>query len=677
MRTSATSTATDCPTSSSGGDVYFNHLVAGVPTFDKGNSAATPVPIAGGTPAAVSVSQIDDIESDLAEKSPLVDTVRRWVAPYGGAISIDAPVTLSPANGTSTDGVRVAIQQNITEVSSATLLMTGATAFSSTITRSVGAGDRIFFRVGSIGDGANDEVTWAPKITYTAITDVGDIATVPADVNGLSQKVFDAKSDFTLSGRPGSKIMMPLEGTVRFAATISKSKVTTDDLTLVLRHNDVAVPSSAVTIPASFVGDTPVSIDFNVAAPVLPTEANPNVTPSFDSVTAHLAVDSPIDLSTISWNPTLRYTAAVDAEGNPVEVTDPNGDPAHKMSIPPEIEQYPRRAPGGVSRPWESGAADTYDARVTFSRGTDTPAGTAIVSVKRRNTLNNQLITQQAVSIPAGSGSHLAVLNLNVGIANGGNYWFDVTIRDPAVSDKVTLASFVLRPDGATDATKDVTVPATLHWMGRQGIFPLAYRGWAVAGLQRQRRGGDDADRGDSVRHPDEQPADPDRQADRLRRHRFRPTYAPDRAYVYNPAVVSQTIPGLPAPIAAPAWKGSRDNLAVTAERVRSSRLGSRLRDARQHERRQWARRHAGRHHVAQRRAGVRSRPPRRLVRRLTELRARRLRGHERRRLPGHHQRPASVHVHDAARRPGGHDEEPGQSRRDEPGSDVRGHRRI
>jgi hypothetical protein len=43
------------------GDVYFNHLVNGVPTFDKGNSAATPVPIAGGTPAAVSVTQIDDI----------------------------------------------------------------------------------------------------------------------------------------------------------------------------------------------------------------------------------------------------------------------------------------------------------------------------------------------------------------------------------------------------------------------------------------------------------------------------------------------------------------------------------------------------------------------------------------------------------------------------------------
>ena len=370
---------------------------------------------------------------------------------------------------------------------------------------------------------------------------------MPADVNGLSQKVFDAKSDFTLSGRPGSKIMMRLRG---------DRSLRGDDLQEQGHHRRPdARPAPQRRRRAELRrddpglvrrGPSPVSIDFNVAAPVLPTEANPNVTPSFDSVTAHLAVDSPIDLSAISWNPTLRYTAAVDADGDPVDVTDPNGDPTQDEGTPGDRAV----SAAGARRRFpavESGAADTYDARVTFNRGTDTPAGTAIVSIKRRNTPNNQLIAQQAVSIPAGSGSHLAVLNLNVGIANGGNYWFDVTIRDPAVSDKVTLASFVLRPDGATDATKDVTAPATLHWMGRQGIFPLAYRGWAVAGYNGN--GAAATTRIDETAFdiqtnnlPDEidEPSgfdDPD----------FDPP-TPDRAYIFLPAVVSQTIPGLPAP---------------------------------------------------------------------------------------------------------------------------------
>ena len=49
----------------------------------------------------------------------------------------------------------------------------------------------------------------------------------------------------------------------------------------------------------------------------------------------------------------------------------------------------------------------------------------------------------------------------------------------PTSPTRPSLTGFTL-----TDGTpaNDIDVPATLHWTGRQGIFPLAYRGWAVAG---------------------------------------------------------------------------------------------------------------------------------------------------------------------------------------------------
>ena len=253
----------------SSGNVYFNHLASGIPTFVLGDSSATAVPIAGGTPAAVAVPELAATETQLAEKSPLVDTVRRWVAPFAGTISINAPVTLQPVGGSSVDGVRVAIQHNTTEVAAGNLLTTGATAFATAISRSVNAGDRIYFRVGSINDGSNDQVAWAPTVTYTAITGAADITTVPLDQNGLSQKVYSATADFTLAGRPSSKVLMPLTGTVRFQATVHKTKVTTDDLNLTLKHNSSAVAGSAINIPANFVGDQVLDISFNVARPII------------------------------------------------------------------------------------------------------------------------------------------------------------------------------------------------------------------------------------------------------------------------------------------------------------------------------------------------------------------------------------------------------------------------
>ncbi len=363
----------------SGGNVWFNHLDgSGVPTFETG-SGNTPVPI-DDTPATTATpAQVTDIQQQLATQNPLVDTVRRWTAPFGGTVTIDAPVTLDPAStavGTD-DGVRVAIQHGGTEVVAANLLTKGSQAFTSPISATVAAGDRIYFRAGSVNDGANDEVAWSPTITYTAIDGVADITTVPADVNGLSQTTYVATNDFTLSGRPDTLVFMPFKGTVHFSATINK-QATSDDVTVALLHNGVPVSVAGGVLTAGSAATTTVSADFDVAAPVQPTD--PDVKGTQDSVTVKLLSDTPIDLHAIGWNPTIAYTAAFEKDG-----TTPKDLVAHPLTfdMTPEIEQYPHSSSATISTPWRTGTATTAT-RTSPSRARSTRRAARRSSASRR-----------------------------------------------------------------------------------------------------------------------------------------------------------------------------------------------------------------------------------------------------------------------------------------------------
>ncbi|HSB85974.1 MAG TPA: SpvB/TcaC N-terminal domain-containing protein, partial [Ilumatobacteraceae bacterium] len=553
----------------SGGTVWFNHLDAnGVPTFVEGDSSDTPVPI-DDTGATVDLPQdVQDIQDQLEAANPLVDTVRRWTAPFSGRISINAPVTLNPLSGSSHDGVRVAIQHDGNEIVAGNLLNTGSQAFTSPIGEDVTAGDDIYFRVGSVNDGANDDVDWSPTITYTKIEGVADadVPNLPTDVNGLSQITYVAADDFTLSGRPDTLVFMPFQGTVHFSATIGKL-ATTDDVKVVLTHN--GVPTTLATLTAASAGQTVVSADVNVAAPVPPPDAN---TPgSQDSLSVKLVSDTPIDLHAIDWNPAIAYTSGVDRDGNPLP--DPS---AINFDMTPEIEQYPNSSPHSVSMPWSTGTATTRDAHLTFAPNAASPSGAAIVTVKTRN----GVVARAPVTVPA-SPLGLPVsadADLNVALQANTDYWFDVTIRDPNLSDKVqSLTAFTL-----TDGTpaNDIGVPATLHWTGRQGIFPLAYRGWAVAGYNAEpttlqpNRPNEALLEDDFVIDIDEnnqptQPADPGwgdiGSADPSQ----------DTSFAYLPAVQSVTIPGQPKPVDTPVWVGNRANLAASAAVMRSSRLGA------------------------------------------------------------------------------------------------------
>ena len=109
------------------GLVLFNHLDAnGRPVFTA-NSNDTPVPIGRSTVNANGM--IPDYSAryeQLINENPLLDSVRRWVAPYDGTISISGGVQLvdttqerATNNYTTADGVRVAIQHEASELWSA------------------------------------------------------------------------------------------------------------------------------------------------------------------------------------------------------------------------------------------------------------------------------------------------------------------------------------------------------------------------------------------------------------------------------------------------------------------------------------------------------------------------------------------------------------------------------
>src|SRR5262249_23746797 len=232
----------------SGGQVLFGFVnAAGVPTFSA-NSADTPVPV--GTGAIDATNLLADASAQQAERAqqfPLLDTLRRWVAPFDGTISINAPVPLiqdtSPARAqyTGADGVRVAIQLEGSELWFSTI---GPNDFDVKAPTGVAAvpvlrGQRLYFRVQSVFDGAFDQVAWDPQITYTAIG-AGPADVARTDVNDLAEFRYQASGDFTLAGRGASTVTLPLTGTLHLAGRFEKG-LTTDDVTLAITKNGIDV----------------------------------------------------------------------------------------------------------------------------------------------------------------------------------------------------------------------------------------------------------------------------------------------------------------------------------------------------------------------------------------------------------------------------------------------------
>lgn len=542
----------------SAGTVYFNTPEgAGGVRFDA-NSDGTAAPIVDASVDLGDLQALADFEQFQRSNSPLQDVVRRWVAPFAGTVSIAGAATFDPPSGAGStgDGVRVAVQQGNAELWAASLLTPGSSATPSGVgALAVTRGQAVYFRVGSVDDGARDRVRWEPVVTYTSL------GAPPTDANGLSQSTYRAADDFTLAGRPNTPVLLPLRGTVQVEGTVVKAAVTSDDVALLLLHNGVEVVRQ--TLAAGFVGNHVLDEQFAVAAPTAEDA---------DDVVVRLAADTPVDPTVLSFSPRLYYTEAFDGT-EPVDVTadvDGDGDeePTLELDLPWDIDIYPANDLVGPSAPWNSDLSRTVTVHAEVGAA-DTPGGDVVLSVKRRTSSGapGALVAKKTFPVPAG-GFATGSTDLEVALQGGADYWFDLTVREPGLSEKITSRSVDLRYSEA-DAQVIRDVPETLHRAGGQGIFPIAHRGWAYAGYNADGRSTAPIDEQAFVFEQSDYPTS-------------KPTGFGDEAYkdpaqgdayAFTPYMLDAVSGGVATTV--PIWRGMKDNLAGGAGFMSSSRTGA------------------------------------------------------------------------------------------------------
>jgi RHS repeat-associated protein len=485
------------------GTVYFNRLDANKRPVFAATSAGTAIPI---TDQSISPAvNVDDsaYEAEARQQFPLQDTLRRWIAPWNGEITIEGPVVLRNAPD-SPDGVRVAIQKNGGELWSA-VIPKGATGPRAPQTGAVtvAKGDRIYFRLQSVDDGAADAVDWDPIVTYTNLE--------PAlDANRLDVSRFVASEEFTLAGRTGIFTQMPMDGTVRVTGIVRKTAATTDDVRIVVEHNGVNLVASTPPIRWDQVGDFPVTAEF----PVRPPRTDPSCQHQgelciVDSVSLRLGVDSPIDVTALKWlgpggtaGPQLFYVNASKG-GQPVRTHDEQGRPIIQLRPPYDISLY-----------GQSNRSTPQSAWTVPDDGDDDHAEVRTIDVKAEVRLTGpidpSLLPSTVAFTVKGEGRRVAkgILNLRVPpppapgpnpvppfvgdslelrfqAAENQRLWFDYSSPDPRLGPLMVSDTDA---DVAGDDIPPADVPVAHHWpllivRDDQGdIFPQPFRGWGYAG---------------------------------------------------------------------------------------------------------------------------------------------------------------------------------------------------
>lgn len=443
-----------------GGQVLFNHIDgSGAPTFTA-NSADTPVAIGPGSVDATGIiSNYDALYQQAIDQSPLLDTLRRWVAPYDGQIQISGTVALiqdtsqARSQYQTADGVRVAIQRNGSELWSATIGPDdyAPRAPSGVSALNVRAGDRIYFRAQSVFDGNYDQVAWDPQISYRNVQ--------PAlDANGLDAYRYQASSDFTLAGRRDMTVEVPLTGTLRLAGALSKLGTTTDDVTLQILKNGTAALSQ--TLAWNQTGDFALPPDFAVV--------------KGDVIQLRVKVDSPIDLRMLRWTPSLFYVAT----SPPQPITDASGAYLFQLHPPYDIDAYPATNLTAPQQSWVVTQTGTLTV-IPHLAGALNANGTVVFTVKRQGAL----LAKRTITVTNGVA---ADPQINVSVTQGQQLFFDFSVADPQLAARLTSSSVRVLSGDPSSATS-VSAPSARHAAVTPGLFAAPYRGWAYVGYNGNR----------------------------------------------------------------------------------------------------------------------------------------------------------------------------------------------
>ncbi|CAK8717112.1 RHS and YD repeat-containing [Candidatus Electrothrix laxa] len=502
-----------------------------VPEYGS-DSSETPYPIGEGAVDGEELFEdFEEIYQEMLAASPLHDTLRRWTAPYDGRISISGDVALQEdtseerAEYSTADGVRVAIQQNSSELWAAEL---EADDYSPVFPENVASiqvskGDRIYFRVQSRFDGAYDQVEWNPEITYQDVT-------AEPDANGLDPYRYQAGEDFIPTGRTGMSVTLPVTGTVALSGDVEISAPCSDDVTVKVLLNETEQFTETVTSGQA------TSVSMNLSLDV--AEA--------DQLQFKIETDSPVTATSVHWQPHLEYTAAegvenlYDSDGNPIIAF----DPPYVMDIYGDDDLY---AP---LETWTASGSGSVTVKAEVLGGGS--SGTFALTVKR----DNELLGKEIIDLSAGNS-----VELPLEAGQGEQFYFELSSKDRALAQQLSSYSITVQYAGGSP----LTVPAALNYPASESFFGQPYRGWTYAGYRGE---GEKAD----------QPIDeaalvvPEFDADQ-----FEDNQQTDNPEELNPQFSPETMEGVvfyPEP-AENRWQGFDDGTWVTATTQSSSRLNA------------------------------------------------------------------------------------------------------
>jgi RHS repeat-associated protein len=520
-----------------GGGVLFGRVGAdGVPAY--GLSSDTPVPIGSGQLDASGLLPDLTAERDRRIDSfPLVDSVRRWIAPFDGTVRVTGQVRLAQPTGAppafaKPDGVRVAIQHEDTELWAETIDATDHAEHSPSQVDAIQVqrGERIYFRVQSRFDGSADQVSWDPQLSYVGVPDV-------TDINGLSPYRYGAAADFTLAGRT-SEMIVPADGTLHLGGSLTKKAATTDDITAVITQDGREVFTGDLAAAAT--GQIPVDKDISVT--------------KGQKLRWRVRIDSPIDLTKLDWTPTANYTDTPTQKINPPYEIDMY--PVTDLTAPQQAYTVPATAPAGGTL--------TVEPSLTFRDGVTPPDGQVVLTVKRPGAL----VAKKAIQVADGRTPAPEDLRFTVPANAGDTLYFDFSALDRTLAGDLKTASVRVSADGGGDGGGDGgtfdPAPSALHSPAEEGVFAQPYRGWAAAGYNGNKDRADhpiaQADLAVTADYKDQLPTgiDPVKDRDAFAAD---PRVSPPKVIMFSPAPADHR------------W-GSSESLWVAKDTVSSSRWG-------------------------------------------------------------------------------------------------------
>ncbi|MBF4487524.1 SpvB/TcaC N-terminal domain-containing protein [Flavobacterium sp. CSZ] len=299
------------------GQVYYNRLVNGVPTFKPG-STGTPSPVSGDGELTLSFPAPAMTFEEMQVKNPLHDVVRMWEAPVTGQIKVshtyelqkdlskERTEYLTNDGKDKADGVQLFFQQGNSLVWKQAIAADDYNSKTKEDVITVTKGEKLFFRVSSVMDGSFDQVLWSPKISYITVNDdtgsLLPIADDAVDANLYSLKNYDAEKDFLSSTNSG---LLVSAGTISFAGTFVKP-ITSDHVTLrIFRKNLDAGAVETVLYEKQFKANQAVSFDMSSIG-VLNNNATSQIRFVLDSKTN-------VNWNTITFDPSINMPAVAPA----------------------------------------------------------------------------------------------------------------------------------------------------------------------------------------------------------------------------------------------------------------------------------------------------------------------------------------------------------------------------